>query len=59
MCISASLRSQRQQLPPAPAASYGPPPQEYGPPAEPTTTEVPTTTETIETTTLEAQVRTR
>ncbi|XP_050295260.1 uncharacterized protein LOC126735345 [Anthonomus grandis grandis] len=50
-----ALRSQRQQLPPIPAASYGPPAQEYGPPSEPTTTELPTTTETVETTTLEAQ----
>ncbi|KAF7280792.1 hypothetical protein GWI33_005518 [Rhynchophorus ferrugineus] len=51
------LRSQKQQFnpqPPAPAASYGPPPQEYGPPAEPTT-ETPTTTESVEITTLEPQ----
>ncbi|XP_066247005.1 uncharacterized protein [Euwallacea similis] len=50
------LRSQKQQLPPTPAASYGPPPQEYGPPTEVTTTETPTTTETIETTTTAPQV---
>ncbi|XP_066247004.1 uncharacterized protein [Euwallacea similis] len=52
------LRSQKQQLPPTPAASYGPPPQEYGPPTEVTTTETPTTTETIETTTTAPQAET-
>ncbi|KAL1489998.1 hypothetical protein ABEB36_013915 [Hypothenemus hampei] len=46
------LRSQKQQLPPTPAASYGPPPQEYGPPNEDiTTTETPTTTESVGVTT--------
>ncbi|ENN76672.1 hypothetical protein YQE_06851, partial [Dendroctonus ponderosae] len=56
--FSLPLKSQQQQLPPTPAASYGPPTQEYGPPAEEaTTTEAAptTTTETIETTTLEQQ----
>lgn len=50
-------RFQRQQVPPVPAPSYGPPPQVYGPPAEPTTTETPiTTTESVEATTTEPQV---
>ncbi|XP_066150202.1 uncharacterized protein [Euwallacea fornicatus] len=56
--FNAPLRSQKQQLPPTPAASYGPPPQEYGPPTEVTTTETPTTTETVEATTAAPQAET-